>query len=96
MDERLKALRDAGFEYIHNRSVWLNRDRRQVFSEDTIDDHDVKWLNSRLVEVVPENEFWFHFRFISDDPMTGCKEMLALMNLTRLTPVIRSGIKRVK
>ena len=96
MDRKREILEAAGFKYIPDRCVWLNRDSRVALSDDTISDHDENWLHSRVSETVPENEFWFHFRFISDDPMRGCKEMLALLKLTRLTPVIRSGIKRVQ
>jgi hypothetical protein len=53
--------------------IWIERRRIQAFSENVIGDHDVAWLNERLAETVPEAEFWFYFRDLSDNPLKDCK-----------------------
>jgi hypothetical protein len=86
MDNKRKLLQDDGFVEMPERSMWINRSRRQALSEDCVSDHDEPW---------PESEFWFHFRYLPDDPMRGCREILARLELTMLTPVLRSGLRRV-
>jgi hypothetical protein len=71
---RFKILRDAGFtEDSAQPVIWIERSRRQAFSENVIGDHDVAWLNERLAETVPEPEFWFYFLDLSADPIKDCK-----------------------
>jgi hypothetical protein len=47
--KRLKILREAGFTEDSSLPViWVERSRRQAFSENVISDHDVAWLNERF------------------------------------------------
>ncbi len=94
MNDKLTILQDAGFKEMPERMMWIARDRRQAFSEDTISDHDEKWLKNWLARPVPETEFRVHLRFVSDASIEGCNEILARMQLATLTPIIRSGIRR--
>jgi len=95
MPNRLAILRDCGFIETRRRVVWVNPIRRQAFSEDCINDHDKDWLIGRLAEHVPDTEFWFHFRYLSRDPMTDCKEILSQLPITAVLPVVRTGVRRV-
>ena len=94
MTNKPKILQDAGFREMPERHIQINRNRRLAFSEDAVSDNDEAWLSKRVAETVPETEFWFHFRFVSDETIKGCNQILARMHLTRVTPIIRSGIRR--
>ena len=67
MPNRLKILRDAGFAEAPE--IWIEQTQRQAFSENAVSDHDASWLSERLAETVPEAEFWFYFRNLSDNPL---------------------------
>jgi len=93
--KRFKILCDAGFtEDSSEPMIWIERSRRQAFSENVIGDHDVAWLNQRLAETVPEAEFWFYFRDLSADPLKDCKAVLSRMGMTAVLPVVRTGTRR--
>ena len=95
MPKRLKILRDAGFTEDSSLPViWIERSRRQGFSENVIGDHDVSWLNERLAETVPEAEFWFFFRDLSDNPLKDCKVVLSRLGMAAILPVVRTGTPR--
>ena len=87
MPKRLKILRDAGFTEDSSLPViWIERSRRQAFSENVIGDHDVSWLNERQAETVPEAEFWFYFRDLSDNPLRDCKVILSRLGMAAALP----------
>jgi hypothetical protein len=93
--KRLKILREAGFTEDSSLPViWVERSRRQAFSENVISDHDMAWLNERLAETVPETEFWFYFRDLSADPLKDCKAVLSRMGMAAVLPVVRMGTRR--
>jgi hypothetical protein len=93
--KRLKLLREAGFTEDSSQPViWVERSRRQAFSENVISDHDASWLSERLAETVPEAEFWFHFRDLSDDPLNDCKVVLSRLGMAAVLPVVRMGARR--
>jgi len=95
LPKRLKILRDAGFTEDSSLPViWIERSRRQAFSENVIGDHDVSWLNERLAETVPEAEFWFYFRDLSDNPLRDCKVILSRLGMAAALPVVRTGTPR--
>ena len=57
---KLRLLRAAGFTADSSQpAIWIERKRRQAFSENVVSDHDISWLNDRQAETVPEPEFWF-------------------------------------
>jgi hypothetical protein len=92
---RLKILRDAGFTEDSSQPViWIERSRRQAFSENVIGDHDVSWLNERLAETVPAAEFWFYFRDLSDNPLKDCKVVLSRLEMVAVLPIVRMGTRR--
>jgi hypothetical protein len=93
--KRLKILREAGFTEDSSQPViWVERSRRQAFSENVIGDHDVAWLNERLAETVPETEFCFYFRGLSADPLKDCKAVLSRLAMAAILPVVRTGTPR--
>ena len=95
MPKRLKILHDGGFTEDSSQPViWIERSRRQAFSENVIGDHDVSWLNERLAETVPEAEFWFYFRDLSDNPLKDCKLVLSRLAMAAVLPVVRTGTRR--
>ena len=95
MAKRFKILRDAGFtEDSAQPVIWIERSRRQAFSENVIGDHDVAWLNERLAETVPEPEFWFYFLDLSADPIKDCKALLSRMGMAAVLPIVRMGVRR--
>ncbi len=92
---KLQLLRDAGFTADSSQpAIWIERNRRQAFSENIISDHDVSWLTERLAEKVPEPEFWFYFRDLSDNPLRKCKMVLSRLKMAAVLPVIRTGSRR--
>jgi hypothetical protein len=92
--QRFKILRDAGFtEDSYQPVIWIERSRRQAFSENVIGDHDVSWLNERLAETVPEVEFWFYFRDLSDDPVEDCRAVLSRLGMAAVLPIVRAGTR---
>jgi hypothetical protein len=94
---RLRILRNSGYVLSYSRPVvWTDPVRRQAFSEDVISDHDEVWLKARLAEEVPITEFWFHFRYLSRDPIKDCKEILSDLKLTALLPVVRTGVRYIE
>jgi hypothetical protein len=92
--KRLKILRTAGFtEDSSYCSIWVEQSRRQAFSENVISEHDASWLNERLAETVPEAEFWFYFRDLSNNPFNDCKLILSRLGLAAALPVVRTGTR---
>jgi hypothetical protein len=93
--KRFKILRTAGFtEDSSDCSIWIEQSRRQAFSENVISDHDASWLNDRLAETVPEAEFWFYFRDLSDNPLKDCKVILSRLGSAAALPIVRTGTHR--
>jgi hypothetical protein len=80
MPRRLEILRAAGFTGYERPVMWIEKTRRQAFSETAVSDHNESWLVERLAELVPNAEFWFHFRFLSRDPRKDCKSILCVVN----------------
>lgn len=89
-----KLLRDSGYtESTSLPIIWTDPIRRQAFSEDCVNDHDEAWLHAQLAEVVPVPEFWFHFRYLSNNPIKDCKEILSSLKLTAHLPIVRTGVR---
>ncbi len=53
-------LKNADFAYMQKRMLWISVERRRAFSDESIQDHDGRWLASKLSEDVPEGEFRFY------------------------------------
>jgi hypothetical protein len=77
-------LKAAGFVRDPNRDLWFSRDRRRAFSQEVLSDHDTRWLELKLLEDVPEDEFRF-YRHTSN--LKTCVEILDQLGLGVLTPV---------
>ena len=84
MDNK-ESLKSHGFFENQTRLMWINRSRRIAFTEDVIDDHDCRWLESKLLEDIPEGEFRLH----SNRPLAPkvCMEILDELGLSNLLPV---------
>lgn len=74
-DQILKA---QGLFEDPSRMVWINRHRRMCFSDSVIRDHEVVWLEERLLEKVPQSEFRFHSN--RELLLKVCKEILEKLN----------------
>ena len=92
MPKRLKILRDAGSTEAPK--IWIEQTRRQAFSENVVSEHDASWLTDRLAETVPEGEFWFYFRDLSDNPLKDCNVILSRLGMAAALPVLRTGTPR--
>ena len=79
-------LRSLGFVLHDARQVWIHRDRRKAFSHRALREHDPGWLNRKLAQNVPEQEFRF-YRHASDPPV--CHEILGELGLGHLVAVER-------
>jgi hypothetical protein len=90
--KRLKILGDAGLAQAPQ--IWIEQTRRQAFSENAVSEHDASWLNERLAETVPEAEFWFYFRDLSDNPLKDYKVVLSRLGMGAVLPIVRTGTRR--
>ena len=79
-----EILSSAGFVLHHPREVWIHCDRRKAFSHRALREHDPGWLNRKLAQNVPEQEFRF-YRLPSDPPV--CHEILGELGLEHLVVV---------
>jgi hypothetical protein len=80
-------LKDAGFEYLAKRMLWINRNQRMAFSGEAVSDHDAVWVQERLNKTVSEGEFWFWFS--GDIPNSFSEDslnVLAEVGLSKLRP----------
>ncbi|MGB9380009.1 MAG: hypothetical protein WCB16_05185 [Candidatus Binatus sp.] len=80
-------LKDAGFEYLPRRMLWISRYKRMGFSGEAISDHDEAWVQERLDETVAQGEFWFWFS--GDIPKSFPEDsfsVLAEIGLSELQP----------
>lgn len=85
-EDRLKA---AGFMWVGSRTLWISTDRHIVFSHDVITDHDLKWLETKLAERVPDSTFVFHVNLLTPPIQKILLEVLAARGLSHLQPDIR-------
>ena len=47
-----------------------------------------------LAELVPNAECWFHFRYLSRDPLKDCKSIMSRLGMVAILPIVREGIFR--
>ena len=59
--EKERILREAGYKYHFERSIYINIDSWKIFSIEAIDDHPVDWLKARIDEPNPTHEWKFYF-----------------------------------
>lgn len=59
--EKERILKEAGFHYHFERSLYFNRETRKIFSVEAIDDHPVEWLNACISEPSRGSEWQFYF-----------------------------------
>ena len=43
-----ELLRRYDFQYIFDRNLWVNREKRKIFSEIAVEDHDMEWIRQRI------------------------------------------------
>ena len=59
---KLQLLKHAGFEYSFDRSIYLNRNARKVFSVEFVEDHSEEELEAGIRELSPKSGEWrFYF-----------------------------------
>ncbi len=57
-----RILEDAGYAYSFDRSIYINRDARNVFSVEFVQDHSEAQLEARIKEPAPPAGEWrFYF-----------------------------------
>lgn len=70
-----QLLKDAGFEYSFDRSIYLNRNARKVFSVEFVEDHSEDELEAGIREPSPKPGEWrFYF---NSEPSAAVKRDLA-------------------
>jgi hypothetical protein len=85
-------LKASGFVELRGRGLWFHRDRRLAFSEKVLQDHDLHWVESRLLEEVPKGEFHIHSnQAVPPDECHRVVDKLGL-GLSHLIPVNRHWI----
>ena len=72
---KIQLLKDAGFEYSFDRSIYLNRNARKVFSVEFVEDHSEEELEAVIRELSPKSGEWsFYF---NSAPSAAVKRDLA-------------------
>lgn len=66
---------DAGYAYVFDRMIYVNRDTRKVFSVEFIQDHDENELATRINDPLAQDGQW-HFYFNSG-PSESVKQQLS-------------------
>src|ERR1700751_433954 len=94
MPKRLEILPAAGYTSSVRPLMWIEKTIRQPLSEAAVSDHNESWLVERLGELVPDAEFWFHFRHLSRDPLKDCKNILSQLEMVAMLPIVREGLFR--
>jgi len=59
--EKERILREAGYRYQFERSLYFNATSRKIFSVEAIDDHPVEWLMARIDEPNPGSDWKLYF-----------------------------------
>ncbi len=71
---KIQVLEDAGYAYSFDRSIYLNRNARKVFSLEFVEDHSEAELEARINRPAPSTGEWqFHF---NSDPSDAVKRDL--------------------
>lgn len=65
--QKIELLKKHGYHYHFERGLYVNRRARKAFSEEAIDDNDVKWLKDRLTQTNPSGEWRFYFNKAPSD-----------------------------
>ena len=62
IDTKDRLFEDAGYSYSFSRDVWVNRDRRKIFSFEFVEDHTDSEIAACLAEPsLPADEWQFYF-----------------------------------
>ena len=56
-----QILEDAGYAYSFDRTIYVNRKTKKVFSVEYVEDHDEEWLKGRVGENTPGGKWQFYF-----------------------------------
>lgn len=59
-DENDRLLEAAGYHYHFDRMIFVNRERKKIFSRTALEDHSVEWLQSKMSEQTKDWEFYFN------------------------------------
>jgi hypothetical protein len=59
--KKAKILEKAGFSYHFSRMIYINDEKRKVFSHEAIDDNPVNWLKEKINEASVPDDWQFYF-----------------------------------
>lgn len=59
--EKKQLLANAGYVYIFDRDIYVNRDQKKVFSIEFVEDHSEVELRQRIDELTGGEEWRFYF-----------------------------------
>ena len=65
--EKIAVLKDAGFRYVFERAVYLNRQMKKVFSLEAVEDHDEAWLRKCIGEATDAGDWKIYFNGTPSD-----------------------------
>jgi thermostable 8-oxoguanine DNA glycosylase len=78
LSTKVQMLEDAGYRYSLDRRIFVNRDRRKVFSFEFVEDNSVEELERELLRENVEDGWQFIF---NGTPSSSVKrELTALLN----------------
>ena len=64
---KARILEKEGFSYHFSRMIYINDEKRKVFSHEAIDDNPVSWLEGKINEASVPNDWQFYFSGTLDE-----------------------------
>lgn len=64
-----EVLEKEDFVYHFSRMIYINSQKRKIFSHEAVSDNDVKWLIEKISEASNPNEWQFYFNDIPSDEL---------------------------
>ncbi|CZG59577.1 hypothetical protein [Legionella pneumophila] len=58
LNSKEQILEDNGFTYIPDRMIYVNKQKKKIFTHEAVEDHDEKWLNDNLNKSNTDWEFY--------------------------------------
>ncbi len=68
-----QILEDAGYAYSFDRTIYVNRKTKKVFSVQFVEDHDEEEIKRRISENTPRGKWQFYF---NSEPSEAVKREL--------------------
>jgi hypothetical protein len=76
--EKLNVLKLNGYNYIFDRKLYFNREKRKIFSREAIEDHNVTWLQEKINEKNTYNVMVYFNGPIDEETIAELKQVFNL------------------